>query len=171
MTQLHKFFFALLCLQILLFSPFSFAAMKEIDEASAAAREALERARASAAGTLGTSSSSPSTPVTLSNTEIMRLEAALKRGEEINSSLRTQIEELEAERARLVQVQAALTSGFVGALVTAVVAIAGAFVTSRNSRPDRDLKRLAVLEKARELQTAGVKLPPDIAKNYTSLKN
>jgi len=37
-------------------------------------------------------------------------------------------------------------------------------VTSRNSRPDRDLKRLAVIEKVRELKAANVKLPRDLAR-------
>ena len=168
MIRLCKFFIALLCLQILLFAPFSFAAMREIDEASAAAREVLEQARAV---DTHPSNKSSAAPLTLSNAEIVRLETALKRGEQINTSLRTQIEALETERAKLVQIQAVLTSGLVGALVTAIVAIAGAFVTSRNSRPDRDLKRLTVLEKVQELQQAGIQLPPDITKNYIASKH
>jgi hypothetical protein len=67
----------------------------------------------------------------------------------------------------LVQVQTALTSGLIGAIVTAIVAIGGAIINSRNSKPERDLKRLAVLEKAHELQSAGVSLPDDIRHAYT----
>lgn len=169
MIRLCKFFITLLCLQGLFFVPCSFAAMREIDEASAAAREVLEQARA--ADMHNPSSKSSAAPLTLSNAEIVRLETALERGEQINTSLRTQIEALEAERAKLVQIQAVLTSGLVGALVTAIVAIAGAFVTSRNSRPDRDLKRLNVLEKVQELQQAGIPLPSDITKNYVAAKH
>lgn len=128
------------------------AAIKEIEDASAEAREALAAAAANPQ-----SASQPSTA---------RLEAALKRGEEINASLRSEVEALKAERTQLVQVQTALTSGLIGAVVTALVAIGGAIVNSRNSRPERDLKRLAVLEKAHELQGAGVQLPDDIAQAY-----
>ena len=94
---------------------------------------------------------------------LRKLEQALARGESINESLNTQVKALEDERARLQQAQTVLTSGLVGALVTAIVAIVGAIVTSRNSRPDRDLKRLAVIEKVRELKAANVRLPPDLA--------
>ena len=87
-------------------------------------------------------------------------------GAEINASLQSEVDALETERAQFVQVQTALTSGLIGAIVTALVAIGGAIASSRNSRPDRDLKRLAVLEKARELQGAGVRLPDDIAQAY-----
>ncbi len=71
---------------------------------------------------------------------------------------------LEEESRKLQEAQIVLKSGLVGALVTAIVAILGAFVTSRNSRPERDLKRLAVIEKVRELKAANVKLPPDLAR-------
>jgi hypothetical protein len=97
-----------------------------------------------------------------------RLEAALKQGEAITASLQSEVVSLQTERAKLVQVQTALTSGLIGAIVTAIVAIGSALMGSRNSRPDRDLKRLAVLEKARELQQAGIRLPEDIAKAYAS---
>lgn len=95
---------------------------------------------------------------------LRKLEQALARGESINESLTSQVKALEDERAKLQQVQTVLTSGLVGALVTAIVAILGAFVTSRNSKPDRDLKRLAVIEKVRELKAANVRLPPDLAR-------
>jgi hypothetical protein len=95
---------------------------------------------------------------------LRKLEAALERGASINDSLESQVKALEDERAKLQQAQTVLTSGLVGALVTAIVAILGAFVTSRNSKPDRDLKRLAVIEKVRELKAANVKLPPDLAR-------
>ena len=95
---------------------------------------------------------------------LRKLEQALARGESINESLHSQVKALEDERAKLQQAQTILTSGLVGALVTAIVAILGAFVTSRNSKPDRDLKRLAVIEKVRELKAANVRLPPDLAR-------
>ncbi|MEJ0085522.1 MAG: hypothetical protein WDO72_07565 [Pseudomonadota bacterium] len=94
---------------------------------------------------------------------LLKLEQALAKGESINQSLNSQVKALEDERAKLQQAQTVLTSGLVGALVTAIVAILGAFVTSRNSKPDRDLKRLAVIEKVRELKAANVRLPPDLA--------
>lgn len=139
-------------LALLASSPVSSEAIREIEEASAEARQALaaSAAQPQAGGAASTA----------------RLEAALKRGEEINASLRSEVEALKIERAQLVQVQTTLTSGLIGAIVTALVAIGGAIMGSRNSRPDRDLKRLAVLEKARELQSAGIRLPDDIADAY-----
>lgn len=126
------------------------AAVAMIDEASSDARRVIAESKA---GTL-----SPEAEASL-----QRLERALENGERVNASLHSQVATLQEERAKLQQAQTVLTSGLVGALVTAIVAILGAFVTSRNSRPDRDLKRLAVIEKVRELKAAKVKLPRDLA--------
>ncbi|WP_155890888.1 hypothetical protein [Desulfuromonas sp. TF] len=95
----------------------------------------------------------------------------MKRGEEIKASLLAEVENLKEERAQLMQVQTTLASGLIGAVVTAVVAIGGALLTARNSRPDRDLKRLAVIEKARELKLSGVALPDDIQTVYVREEN
>jgi predicted PurR-regulated permease PerM len=127
------------------------AAVAMINEASEDVRRAIA---ASQAGAL-----SPEAEASL-----QKLEQALENGERVNASLHSQVASLQEERAKLQQAQTVLTSGLVGALVTAIVAILGAFVTSRNSRPDRDLKRLAVIEKVRELKAANVKLPPDLAR-------
>ena len=131
------------------------AAMAMINDASADVRRAIAESKM---GTL-----SPEAEASL-----QRLEEALENGERVNDSLHSQVATLQEERAKLQQAQTILTSGLVGALVTAIVAILGAFVTSRNSRPDRDLKRLAVIEKVRELKAANVKLPPDLARDYGS---
>jgi hypothetical protein len=125
------------------------AAIKKIEEASAEVRAAIQEG-----GEL-----SPAARASLIN-----LEAALANGERINTSLKDQVKALEDERAKLQEAQTVLKSGLVGALVTAIVAMLGAWVTSRNSRPERDLKRLAVIEKVRELKAANVKLPRDLAR-------
>jgi len=153
-TYRHSVHAAFAVLALIASWPISAAAIKEIKDASAEAREAL------AASVEHSQTGSP--------VSTARLEAALKRGEEINASLQSEVEALKTERAQLVQVQTALTSGLIGAIVTALVAIGGAIMGSRNSRADRDLKRLAVIEKARELQSAGIRLPDDIAKAYGS---
>jgi hypothetical protein len=139
-------------------------AIKEINAASAEARAAFAAAQVAAANK-SPEAWQANTPSTA------RLDAALKRGEEINASLQSEVEALKIERAQLVQVQTALTSGLIGAIVTAIVAIGGAIINSRNSKPERDLKRLAVLEKAHELQSAGVPLPEDIMYAYTVKRN
>ena len=126
-------------------------AIRQIHEASDEVRAAM-----------ATSDSPELSPA--AQASLRKLEQALARGESINESLNSQVKALEDERAKLQQAQTVLTSGLVGALVTAIVAILGAFVTSRNSRPDRDLKRLAVIEKVRELKAANVRLPPDLAR-------
>ncbi len=126
------------------------AAIEKINEASAEVRATLEASH----GEL-----SPATQASL-----RKLEDALANGERINNSLKDQVKALEEESRKLQEAQIVLKSGLVGALVTAIVAILGAFVTSRNSRPERDLKRLAVIEKVRELKAANVKLPPDLAR-------
>ncbi|MEO8061365.1 MAG: hypothetical protein ABI821_01320 [Pseudomonadota bacterium] len=125
-------------------------AIQQIDEASDEVRAALAN-----------SNSPELSPA--AQASLRKLEQALDRGVSINDSLKSQVKTLEEERAKLQQAQTILTSGLVGALVTAIVAILGAFVTSRNSKPDRDLKRLAVIEKVRELKAANVRLPPDLA--------
>ena len=149
--------------------PLVLAAIKEIDEASAAAREAARRAiEAAGKKTTAEQESGGASPAV--GVELDRLERALGRGESINASLRSEVQTLERERAQLVQIQAVLTSGLVGALVTAVVAVAGAVVSSKNSRPERDLKKLAVLEKLRELRESGVQIPSDIEARYSARK-
>lgn len=127
------------------------AAVAMINEASADVRRAIAESKGG-----------PLSPE--AEASLQRLEAALENGERVNASLHSQVAALQEERAKLQQVQTVLTSGLVGALVTAIVAILGAYVTSRNSRPDRDLKRLAVIEKVRELKAAKVKLPRDLAR-------
>ena len=136
---------------LLLFTTLGHAAEAMINDASADVRRAIAESRS---GTL-----SPEAEASL-----QKLEVALANGERVNASLHSQVAALQDERAKLQQAQTVLTSGLVGALVTAIVAILGAFVTSRNSRPERDLKRLAVIEKVRELKAAKVKLPPDLAR-------
>ena len=133
-------------------------AIREIKEASDEVRKELS--------TSGTSGQPTSASSAVNAAGVARLEAALKRGEEINSALQGQVESLKTERAQLVQVQTTLASGLIGALVTAIVAIGGAILSSKASKPDRDLKRLAVIEKARELKQAGVSLPADIETTY-----
>lgn len=147
-----------LAMLILVAHSYAFAAIKEIKDASAEARDAMAAAAEHPQG-VSAQSNVPSNA---------RLEAALKRGEEINASLESQIESLKAERAQLVQIQTALTSGLIGAVVTAMVAIGGAILNSKTSKPERDLKRLAVMEKAHELERAGMQLPIDIAQTYVN---
>lgn len=143
-------------MQLFIVGAFLFAGATQA-EAIRRINEASEEVRAA----LATSNSPELSPEARAG--LARLEQALANGEKINDSLNSQVKALEDERAKLQQVQTVLTSGLVGALVTAIVAILGAVVTSRNSRPDRDLKRLAVIEKVRELKAANVKLPPDLA--------
>lgn len=126
------------------------AAIERINEASEEVRAALEASHGELSPTAQAS--------------LRKLEAALENGERINTSLKDQVKALEQEREKLQEAQIVLKSGLIGALVTAIVAILGAFVTSRNSKPERDLKRLAVIEKVRELKAANVKLPPDLAR-------
>jgi hypothetical protein len=94
--------------------------------------------------------------------KIADLEAAIARGENASSGLRQMIARLETEKRELERIQTALTSGIVGALTTAIVAIIGALVSLRNSRADRNLKRLQVIEKAAELSSRGIELPADL---------
>ena len=97
-------------------------AIAEIKDASAEARAALASAAASSSST-----SQPST---------VPLEAKFKRREGIVHTLQSEVNSFKAERAQLVQVQTALTSGLIGAIVTALVAIGGAILNSKSSKPD-----------------------------------
>jgi len=100
------------------------------------------------------------------NISVAKLEDALTRGKQINASLKAQVETYKEEKAELLKIQTTLASGLIGAIVTAIIAIAGALLSAKNSRPDRDLKRLVVIEKALELKQSGVSIPKDIALNY-----
>jgi hypothetical protein len=82
------------------------------------------------------------------------------------AKLNQQITQLEKEKAELKQVQTTLTSGLIGAVVTALVAIAGAIFKPLGSRVERDLKRLEVVEKVAALQVKRIAVPPDIVQTY-----
>jgi len=95
------------------------------------------------------------------SSEVKQLEAAIRRGEAASGRLRQDIQALEEEKASLERIQTILTSGLIGALVTAAVALLGLFVNLRNSRAQSDLRRLEVIEKAHMLNRQGVHLPED----------
>lgn len=91
--------------------------------------------------------------------QIRSLKEAIARGEAASKQLREEIQRLE-------KIQAMLTSGLIGAVVTAIVALLSAFANFRRSRADRDFRRLEVIEKAHQLKSAGVHVPADILRNY-----
>jgi HAMP domain-containing protein len=107
------------------------------------------------------------------NAKVVELEAAIKRGEQASAGLWTQIKSLEAEKQALEnekraleKIQVVLTSGLIGALVTALVAILGTFLNFARGRAERDLKRLEVLEKSVALESKGIHVPADIQSTY-----
>ncbi|EIC27839.1 hypothetical protein [Methylomicrobium album] len=91
--------------------------------------------------------------------QIRSLKEAIARGETASRQLREEIQRLE-------KIQAVLTSGLIGAVVTAIVAMLSAFANFRRSRADRDYRRLEVIEKAQQLKSAGIRVPADILRNY-----
>jgi HAMP domain-containing protein len=106
--------------------------------------------------------------------KVLALEAAIKRGEQASAGLWSQIKSLEAqkdalesEKRALEKIQVVLTSGLIGALVTAFVAILGTFLNFSRGRAERDLKRLEVLAKTVELESKGIPVPIDIQSTYT----
>jgi len=105
--------------------------------------------------------------------KVLALQAAIKRGEQASAGLWTQIKTLEEQKAALEnekraleKIQVVLTSGLIGALVTAFVAVLGTFLNFSRGRAERDLKRLEVLETALELESKGVNVPADIEAAY-----
>jgi hypothetical protein len=95
----------------------------------------------------------------LTQSSIEELKLAKASAEQVSDALKEQLEENK-------RIQSILTSSLLAAFVTAVVAIGVAIVNAKQSKPDRDLKRLAVLEKARELSGQGFYIPADIASEY-----
>ena len=97
--------------------------------------------------------------------KLAELEQAIARGAAASQGLRGQIDTLKEEKAKLERVQAVLTSGLIGALVTAVVAVLGALSKFSGGRVERDLKRLEIIERAHRLTADGVKVPADILRD------
>jgi hypothetical protein len=91
--------------------------------------------------------------------QIRSLKDAIARGETASRQLREEIQRLE-------KIQAVLTSGLIGAVVTAIVAMLSAFANFRRSHADRDFRRFEVIEKAYQLKSSGVPVPADILRNY-----
>jgi hypothetical protein len=89
--------------------------------------------------------------------------AELNRAIEAGNSAK---QALSNELTRYKNLQLALTSGLVAALLTAIGALATLFVTSRNSKAERDFKRLEVVEKGEAMRSKGIEIPPDIAQEY-----
>lgn len=90
----------------------------------------------------------------------------IRRNEESMKALQAEKQSLVKANEDLERTKLILSSGLIGALVTAFVAIFGAVTSARRSRADSDLKRLDVIVKARELQKNGVRLPADIVQVY-----
>ncbi len=97
---------------------------------------------------------------------VKRAQAVIADGESTVAKLTSKNLALEKETADLRQIQTALTSGLIGAIVTAIVAIAGVIVKTMGSRIDRDIKRLELAEKIASLASKGVSIPEDIAAIY-----
>ena len=91
--------------------------------------------------------------------QIRALKEAIAKGEAASKQLKEEIQSLE-------KIQTILTSGLIGAVVTAIVAVLSAFTNFRRSRADKDFRRLEVIEKAHQLQSTGIKVPADILNNY-----
>lgn len=100
----------------------------------------------------------------LTQSSIEELQQAKASAEQVSDDLRDQLDENK-------RIQSILTSSLLAAFVTAVVAIGVAIVNAKQSKPDRDLKRLAVLEKARELSGQGFNIPADIVFEYEVNRN
>lgn len=145
--------FASTCLvALVLFSSTTAAGANAIEAATDEVREEQEQM-------LGATASDPDGLLGTKGME--RLAVAIRRGEQASGRLRQQIETLEDQKASLERVQTVLTSGLIGALVTAAVALFGVFGNLRRSRAERDLRRLEVIEKAHLLHQQGVPLPDE----------
>lgn len=94
------------------------------------------------------------------------LDKLLDQAQSKSDDLQDVIDKYVAERQELLKVQTMLASGLIGVLFTAIIAIIGAVINVKNSRPERDLKRLAVIEKAIELKGSGATIPVDITSTY-----
>jgi hypothetical protein len=93
-------------------------------------------------------------------------EQTISKGEKAIEELRKEVSNLQSQKAELQRIQTALTSGLIGALVTAAIAIIGAVFKAMSSKVHRDLRRLEVAEKLSELQSKGISIPADISKSY-----
>lgn len=134
-------------------------AIEELDEAATQVEQLVEELREEEASQVNSERVAQ---------VIDRLNRARTNAEVIKTDLEATIKEYDTRQRSLERVQTVLTSGLIGAVVTAIVAIIGAFASVRASMPERDLKRLAVIEKARELRASGVQLPEDISNRYFS---
>lgn len=99
----------------------------------------------------------------------MQLDLTLEKGKVVSDNLKDQIinlksekETLKHEKAKLEQVQTALTSGLIGAILTSLVAIIGAVSNSKYSKSNRDYRKLEVIEKIHYLKNLGYIIPEKI---------
>ena len=97
---------------------------------------------------------------------ISRLESALDQGVRVNNDLQRQIYSYKREKDELLKLKTTLSTSLIGAIITTIIAIFGAYIKVKNSKPERDLNRLNIIEKAFELNKSGVVLPDDISRKY-----
>ena len=143
-------------------APFQARAMKQvIDEL----KLAKEKAKLTAPGDPN-SATDLSEKLAAAETIIAEGTAAIAQMEEDIARVDKEKMELQQEKNRLEQIQTALTSGLIGAIVTAIVAIAGVILKTLGSRVDKDIKRLEVVEKMTELMRKDVAIPADILRVY-----
>jgi len=100
-------------------------------------------------------------------------EETIKEGEQAIEELKNEVKNLKSEKDKLQnekielqRIQTVLTSGLIGAFVTAIIAIFGFVFKTINSKVDRDFKRLEVAEKLSVLNSKGVTIPIDIRNKY-----
>lgn len=90
----------------------------------------------------------------------------LKEAQGAADQLREEIKEIQKKKADLEKIQTTLTSGLIGAIVTAIIAILGIVFKTFDSRSERDLKRLEVIEKIAELKAKGIDVPENLKRKY-----
>lgn len=95
-------------------------------------------------------------------TKLAYAEQTLKDARQFIAKLDEQIKQLEKEKTELKQLQTALTSGLIAAVLGGLVAAMGKFT----SRAERDLKRLEVISKVAELRGKQVSMPADLLEKY-----
>lgn len=97
---------------------------------------------------------------------IAELRAQSGRLEQEKAALERQNAELQDKKADLERIQITLASGLIGAVIAALVAIAGSILKAISSKVDRDFRQLEIIEKIAALGKEGVQVPARLASDY-----
>ena len=99
-------------------------------------------------------------------TQLAELREKIVAARELANRLSAELKSYKVERTKYDETLSTLRSALFASIIAALGVVGGWVVTSLNAKTERDLKRLNIIEKVRDLKDAGLGVPSDIELRY-----